>query len=95
MSRPIAEGAVVRLALRQIDRGVLEAELRWLDRREQEAARVKEEEKHAAIYPPARDSLEGMMQQVVGDTTFVIPEVSFERRHVKVCLLYTSDAADE
>ena len=94
VSRPIAEGAVVRLALRQIDRGVLEAELRWLDRQEQEVARVKEEEKHTAVYPPARDSLEGMVQQVVGDTTFVILDVSFEKRHVKVALLLPFSVKD-
>ena len=95
VSRPIAEGAVVRLPLRQIDRGVLEAELRWLDRQEQEAARQKqEEEKHVALYPPARDSLEGMMQQVVGDTTYVIPERNYERRHVKVALLLPLSVKD-
>ncbi|WP_018336957.1 amino acid ABC transporter substrate-binding protein [Butyricimonas synergistica] len=95
VSRPIAEGAVVRLPLRQIDRGVLEAELRWLDRQEQEAARrEKEEATHVAFYPPARDSLDGMIQQVVGDTTFVIPEVAFERHHVKVALLLPLSVKD-
>ena len=48
VSRPIAEGAVVKLALRQIDRNVLEAELRWEKRQAKEVqqARREEMEKH-------------------------------------------------
>ncbi len=97
VSRPIAEGAVVKLALRQIDRNVLEAELRWEERQSKEALQTRQEEmkKHEDIpFPPARDSLDGMVKQVVGDTTFIVPEVAREQRHVKVALmlpLYVKD----
>ena len=93
VSRPIAEGAVVKLALRQIDRTVLEAELRWEKRQAKEVQQARREEmekyekSHSNTFPPARDSLEGMVQQVVGDTVFVIPEVAREQRHVKVALM--------
>ena len=93
VSRPIAEGAVVKLALRQIDRTVLEAELRWEKRQAKEVQQArreemeKHEESHPNTFPPARDSLEGMVQQVVGDTVFIIPEVAHEQRHVKVALM--------
>ena len=93
VSRPIAEGAVVKLALRQIDRNVLEAELRWEKRQAKEVQQARREEmekyekSHSNTFPPARDSLEGMVQQVVGDTVFVIPEVAREQRHVKVALM--------
>ena len=51
VSRPIAEGAVVKLALRQIDRNVLEAELRWEKRQAKEVqqARREEMEKHEKV----------------------------------------------
>lgn len=94
VSRPIAEGAVVRLPLRQIDRGVVEAESRWLDRQEREAARREEEATHAAINPPDGDALDGMIRQVAGDTTFETPEVAFERHHVKVALLLPLSVKD-
>lgn len=84
VSRPIAEGAVVRLPLRQIDCGVLEAELEWLDRQEREAAHAREDE---TAFPPARDSLEGMVRQEVGDTSYMVPEVAVEKGHVRVALL--------
>ena len=93
VSRPIAEGAVVKLALRQIDRNVLEAELRWEKRQAKEVQQARREEmekykeSHSNTFPPARDSLEGMVQQVVGDTVFVIPEVAHEQRHLKVALM--------
>ena len=93
VSRPIAEGAVVKLALRQIDRNVLEAELRWEKRQAKEVQQARREEmekyekSHSNTFPPAHDSLEGMVQQVVGDTVFVIPEVAREQRHVKVALM--------
>ena len=71
-------------------------ELRWEKRQAKEVQQARREEmekykeSHSNTFPPARDSLEGMVQQVVGDTVFVIPEVAHEQRHLKVCLLYTS-----
>ena len=61
VSLPIAEGAVVKLALRQIDRNVLEAELRWEKRQEKEVQQARREEmekyekSHSNTFPPARD----------------------------------------
>ena len=45
VSRPIAEGAVVKLALRQIDRNVLEAELRWEKRQAKEVQQARREDR--------------------------------------------------
>ncbi len=93
VSRPIAEGAVVKLALRQIDRTVLEAELRWEKRQAQEIQQAQREEmekhegSHPNTFPPARDSLEGMVQQVVGDTMFIVPDIVHELHRVKVALM--------
>lgn len=93
VSRPIAEGSVVKLALKQIDRNVLEAELRWEKRQAKEIQQVrseemeKYEESYPNTFPPARDSLEGMEQQAVGDTLFIVPDIAHEQRHVKVALM--------
>lgn len=94
VSRPIAEGSVVKLALKQIDRNVLEAELRWEKRQAKEIQQVrseemeKYEESYPNTFPPARDSLvEGMEQQAVGDTLFIVPDIAREQRHVKVALM--------
>lgn len=93
VSRPIAQGAVVKLALKQIDRDVLEAELRWIERQAREARQAKQEEmqkheeNHQQAFPPARDSLEGLVRQTVGDTVILIPDVAHEAGHVKVALL--------
>ena len=94
VSRPIAEGSVVKLALKQIDRNVLEAELRWEKRQAKEIQQVrseemeKYEESYPNTFPLARDSLvEGMEQQAVGDTLFIVPDIVREQRHVKVALM--------
>ena len=93
VSRPIAEGSVVKLALKQIDRNVLEAELRWEKRQAKEIQQVrseemeKYEESYPNTFPPARDSLEGMEQQAVGDTLFIVPDIAHEQRNVKVALM--------
>ena len=93
VSRPIAEGSVVKLALKQIDRNVLEAELHWEKRQAKEIQQVrseeleKYEEGYPNTFPPARDSLEGMEQQAVGDTLFIVPDIAHEQRHVKVALM--------
>ena len=94
VSRPIAEGSVVKLALKQIDRNVVEAELRWEKRQAKEIQQVrreemeKYEESYPNTFPPARDSLvEGMEQQAVGDTLFIVPDIAREQRHVKVALM--------
>ena len=50
VSRPIAEGAVVKLALRQIDRTVLEAELRWEKRQAKGVKRWKNTRKVIQIH---------------------------------------------
>ena len=93
VSRPIAEGSVVKLALKQIDRNVLEAELHWEKRQAKEIQQVRSEEMekyeegYPNTFPPARDSLEGMEQQAVGDTLFIVPDIAHEQRHVKVALM--------
>ena len=47
----------------------------------------KYEESYPNTFPPARDSLEGMEQQAVGDTLFIVPDIAHEQRHVKVALM--------
>lgn len=94
VSRPIAQGAVIKLALKQIDQNVLEAELRWIERQarearesEREETRQREEEESQQATAPTRDTLEGMVRQVVGDTVILVPDVPHEEGHVKVALL--------
>ena len=91
VSRPIAECAVVRLALKQIDRNVLEAELRWEERQMKEEQRQQAEQREREdlmqINQLAQDSMDNSKQLVVDESGLFSPDKEYERRHVKVALL--------
>jgi len=94
VSRPLARGAVVKLNLKQIDRNVLEAELRWIERRERETResereteRQQRENERQQPATPARDSLREILRQPVKDTLLPPPDEPREAGHLKVALL--------
>lgn len=87
VSRPISEGAVVRLALKQIDRKVLEAELRWEDHQSQETIKAKEERQQTVGSRPVQDTEKKSEGYVVRDTVPVVYDYPPVAGHLKIALL--------